>query len=307
MAESDEDSGEESEWVPERVVAEVESPTAKVDARGAREKVAEPVAKDAAAGLSIDELLGLAPGSADGDEKSLLPLAKRQRREQGDASKVSGECGDDGDCDARAVLPAQAEPSPLPPGVEVVAFSVRAHFSMRCKVDLKEICFGIRNAEYNPRANSRCTVRLISKHLGKGTGSPTPIAATAAIYHNGGVRLDLTSGDEASIRPLARRLARMVQKCGHPEAQCHDLRIIHMKCKADLLFPVRLDRLADRWSHHTLYEPDISSKLAFHIERPCCTLQVASTGKVWLVGCTMLADAQLALRRAYPIFREFSH
>merc|ERR550514_33551 len=114
------------------------------------------------------------------------------------------------------------------------------------------------------------------------------------------------SHSEEDVKVGAKRIARLIQKCGHEGAHFSGFAITSLMARADLPFPVRLDQLASSsWRRHALYEPEIYCGCVFRIMKPSLTFQVTAGGKVMVSGTRSVADAQEALRRIYPILIEF--
>ncbi|CAE7250382.1 tbpl2, partial [Symbiodinium pilosum] len=181
----------------------------------------------------------------------------------------------------------------LPPEVSVVLAHSRCHFKLGCELDLKEVSCKLRNAEYNPR---------------KGTGSlhlrlfrPS---ATARIWYHGSVSCSV-KGDLDDTRRAARRITRMIQRCGY-DARCEKFRLTCQHVNADLCFPVRLEALAKKWHRHVLYEPEVHARACFYLQHPRCCVSITSSGKANVFDAPNLEDGQEAIRRVYSIFREFS-
>lgn len=95
------------------------------------------------------------------------------------------------------------------------------------------------------------------------------------------------------------------RKCGYPDATCKSFRLMKQKVKADLFFPVRLEALAQKWSRHVLYVPDVCCAASLYIKHPQCHLQVWHTGKVTAIAENFEAGKE-AIRRVYSLLREFS-
>merc|ERR1719382_1908025 len=96
----------------------------------------------------------------------------------------------------------------------------------------------------------------------------------------------------------------MVQKCGHPEAKFEGFRINGYQGQAKLGFPVRLEAVARKWGRHCMYDPEVAPTLIFYLAEPRATLTVSAAGCV-SIRSAGLDDAREALRKTYPLFREF--
>ncbi|CAE7780894.1 tbpA, partial [Symbiodinium necroappetens] len=141
----------------------------------------------------------------------------------------------------------------LPPDVFPVPFIYVCKFNARCELDLKQIAFGIRHAEYNPRKHSSITVRLFNPRV------------TALIRASGAITLSANAGcaSEDDLKRSAKKLARLIQRCGHDGAKFADFAVTSILCKATLGFPVRLDVLASRFRKNALYEPEFFCSCVF--------------------------------------------
>jgi len=188
------------------------------------------------------------------------------------------------------------EPSmQLPPEVFLRFKGFGAEFSLQCAVDLKAIVFGARHSEYNPRRSPHVVLRLVDPYM------------TVRICQSGKCTVLVAKVTEEQMRSAAKRVTRIVQHCGHPDAKCAGFRIRNLQAFADLRFPVRLETLAEKWRRHVLYEPEVTSWAFFRLQKPKCTIGVSASGKFKISGCIDVEFAQEALKRMYPIFLEFSH
>lgn len=198
---------------------------------------------------------------------------------------------------ADADIPVSDEP--LPEEIEVKLVAMHACFTTKCILDLKVLSMRLRNAELNPRKSTWLVLRLLDPHV------------TAMVAAGGGVKL-LSVGSAAEdpfeevLRHGARRVARLLQRSGYPEAVCEGFRFTSCRAQTDLGFPVRLEALARKWGRHVTYQPDVINSCIFYLQEPRCTFSVKSTGKVIMTGLHSSDAAKVALQKVYPIFREFS-
>mmetsp|Transcript_70303 Transcript_70303/g.170192 ORF Transcript_70303/g.170192 Transcript_70303/m.170192 type:complete len:195 (-) Transcript_70303:109-693(-) len=191
--------------------------------------------------------------------------------------------------------PAPPEPTlALPADVVPIPFLVLARFNLKCELDLKQVAFGIRNAEYNPRKHGSITIRLFDPR-------------TTALLRQTGIATITGKVTEDELKSSAKKVARLVQRCGYEEqVRFADYTVTSMLCSADLRFPVRLDALASRWRRNALYEPEFFSNCVFRCRHPRVTYLVTAGGKVMISGLRKMEDIKEALRRVYPVFQEFS-
>jgi len=241
------------------------------------------------------------PFDAGGDPLSLLPAFEPDSivpvpAPEGD-SKVPCSAARKVPCSAARKRKAEdcahdfPEPSlPLPPDISLRVATLITGFSLRCQVDLKRLAFEARNSEHNPRRAPNTVLRLIQPK------------ATAKVYAQGTVTMHGMI-DEETARQAARRVARIVQTCGHPEAKCAGFAVLNVNARSDLRFAVRLEQFAQHW-HRALYEPESCHMVMIQTRDPHVTLMCAASGKLQL-DAKSLEDAQEALRRSYPAFHEF--
>eukprot|EP00437_Effrenium_voratum_P019224 CAMPEP_0181460114 /NCGR_PEP_ID=MMETSP1110-20121109/33173_1 /TAXON_ID=174948 /ORGANISM="Symbiodinium sp., Strain CCMP421" /LENGTH=217 /DNA_ID=CAMNT_0023584653 /DNA_START=28 /DNA_END=677 /DNA_ORIENTATION=- len=155
----------------------------------------------------------------------------------------------------------------LPDDVVVSLRGSRVHFHLRCQLNVKEVCCKLRNAEYNPRKGvGRLLLRLIQPR------------AHAWIWSEGNVLCTIQGSDD--YQKVARRITRMIQNCGYPDAQCKSFRLVEQSAVADLRFPVRLEALAQKWARHVMYEPEVCCMANFYLKHPRSRVQVWASGKV---------------------------
>eukprot|EP00929_Paragymnodinium_shiwhaense_P064843 TRINITY_DN32542_c0_g1_i1.p1 TRINITY_DN32542_c0_g1~~TRINITY_DN32542_c0_g1_i1.p1 ORF type:complete len:288 (+),score=51.98 TRINITY_DN32542_c0_g1_i1:71-934(+) len=178
----------------------------------------------------------------------------------------------------------------LPDDVSVRPTSMVCSFNLCCAVDLKQICFKIRHAEFNPRKQSAVTLRLIEP------------SCTTLIMPSGKCVIS-GSTDVDTMKQGAKKVARMVQKCSS-DVKFADFRVTSLLCTARLGFPVRLDILAAKWRKHAVYEPEFYSGACFKTLKPKRAYNVTAGGCVNIAGCKTLHEADEALRRIYPVLRD---
>jgi len=184
----------------------------------------------------------------------------------------------------------------LPPEVLLGTPSLHACFHLKCAVDLRKVAMGSRYGEFNPRKRNVLYLRFSDP------------AVVVLVFTEGCVKIQGSRNTEDTIRKLARRVTRIVTKCGHPTAVCADFRFTSAVVFTDFKFPIRLKALAEKWHRHVVYVPDCHSSLVFRLQDPRCSLRVHHTGKVQvsLSGHPGLEAARAALWKVYPLLREFS-
>lgn len=194
-----------------------------------------------------------------------------------------------------SVPPDLPEPTmPLPESAYPAATSMMAHFNLKCELDPKKVAFALRNAEYNPRNHSSIVVRF-----------ERPSRVTALVRERGAVSIAGAYVDEEQLKHTSKKLTRLIQMVGYPDAKFAGYRVASMICKADLGFPVRLEELTTTWPRNAVYEPETYCGCVFKTIKPKNTFLITAGGKVLVLGLTTVAGAKEALRRAYPVFAQF--
>lgn len=214
---------------------------------------------------------------------SRLPL----RRVKGNAAPFLPE-------DAPDDLPLCAEHL-IPEDVRPLPFVMIARFNLKIEVDLKMVAFGVRHAEYNPRKHGSITIRLVNPRC------------TCLLRASGVCSITGSTTDEQVLKHSAKKVARLVQRCGHQQAKFAEWSVVSLLCKVDLGHPVRLDSLTSRWRQFAVYEPEVYSGCIFKLRKPRWTYNITAGGKVMISGTRTVDEATDALRRIYPILGEFQH
>lgn len=258
---------------------------------------------------SVDELLGLLapPQQGGGASSSSAPVpSRRSSRPAGkDSTTLDRRRPAASVANGQDIVGATAEqdepeepdlPDPtmeLPLEVTAVPTVICACFTLRCEVDVKALAFKLRNAEYNPRKQPCVCIRLRDGN-------------TALVRASGKVSL-MGKCNQEDIKLSSKHVARLIQKCGYPEAKFADFKVVNIGCVADVQFPVRLDRLASKWRRNATYEPEIYCGVVFKTKKPKCNYNITSGGKVKIGGCNTLERVTDCLRRIYPVLLEFSN
>eukprot|EP00927_Polykrikos_kofoidii_P037909 TRINITY_DN32113_c0_g1_i1.p1 TRINITY_DN32113_c0_g1~~TRINITY_DN32113_c0_g1_i1.p1 ORF type:complete len:302 (-),score=32.50 TRINITY_DN32113_c0_g1_i1:176-952(-) len=182
----------------------------------------------------------------------------------------------------------------IPEDVRPIPFVMMANFHLKVEVNLKRVAFGIRHAEYNPRKHGSITVRLMNPRT------------TALIRASGSCAITGTMSDPEELKHSGKKVARLVQRCGMA-VKFTEWKVCSLLCKVDLGFPVRLDSLTARYRLFAIYEPETYSGCIFKLRKPRWTYNITAGGKMILTGIKNIQQADDALRRIYPVLREFRH
>lgn len=184
----------------------------------------------------------------------------------------------------------------LPDDVAPVPFAVVAKFKLRCEVDVKKVAFGVRSAEFNPRKHSCVTVRLVNPRA-------TALVRTSGVCSISGAIS--SQADLDTMRFSAKKVARLVQRCGQDEVRFAEYSVSSLLCKVTLHFPVDLRRLAVEYRRFAVYEPETYCGCVFKMAKPKWTYLITAGGRVMISGVRKLEEAWDALRRIYPVLLDF--
>jgi transcription initiation factor TFIID TATA-box-binding protein len=165
-------------------------------------------------------------------------------------------------------------------------------FHLQLNIDLRALAFKVKNAEYNPRKINSCVIRLKSPKC------------TVMIYAMGKV---LVSGAQTyDIAFLAaKKIAKLITKCGFGEGKVTDIRIENMIATGDVKFPIRLEGIANEHRASSSYEPELFCGLVFRLFQPKVSALLFVTGKYTISGAKSEAEAREAFQLIYPVLEKY--
>jgi len=220
-----------------------------------------------------------------------LVVCDASYRNLGDLEQEEGEKRNEGivamKSSALVVLPPVMELT-FSDGVPFKIGTINATFDTACTFDMRQLVTRAKNVEYNSKKYpSACFFKLKNPRL------------TGIVFVHG--RVNLMGGkDLAQTRFAAKKLARLIQRCGYPELRFLNYRVEQILVTVDLGFPVRLSALAAQHRRSTTYEPEISASLFYRApDKVSCTIQCWASGKVMITGAKQLEQAF----EAYEFFR----
>lgn len=239
------------------------------------------------ASVNVDDILG-----------ALLPRERPRERElDGQVTALVTRPRRKGTFMAHSEQELAIEPAvQLPDNVVPHPFAMIATFNLKCEIDAKKVCFGIRQAEFNPRKRSAVTLRMID-----------PVC-TASIRETGSCSMSAKIScpeDEQLIKRNAKKLVRLMQKLGYAEAKCADWKVSSMLFRVPLTFPVNLKRIALEWRRNAVYEPETYCGCIFKLAQPQFTYLITHGGRIIISGCRKIEEAWDATRRIYPVVVEY--
>jgi len=184
-------------------------------------------------------------------------------------------------------MPASAHPSGIIPTLQNIVATV----NLGCKLDLKVIAMGARNAEYNPKRFAAVIMRIREPKT------------TALIFASGKMVCTGAKSEEAS-KLAARKFTRIIQKLGF-SANFKEFKIQNIVGSCDVKFPIRLEGLAYSHGFFCSYEPELFPGLIYRMKEPKVVLLIFVSGKVVLTGAKLREDLFAAFEKIYPVLQEF--
>lgn len=190
----------------------------------------------------------------------------------------------------------ELEPILRPPECTIKIQNVIASCQLKVEVDLKQLVFKCRNAEYNPKKVEALIVRLQ-----KTEKNPR---ATCLIYENG--RMMITGADSPDDAKVAgKKVAKLVQQCGYPDVKFANFTVENLVGVCDFKFPIRLEGVAYEYRAYATYEPEMFAGLVWRHDDPKVTMMVFVTGNVVCTGAKSAEDIAAALDFIYPVLLKY--
>jgi transcription initiation factor TFIID TATA-box-binding protein len=170
-----------------------------------------------------------------------------------------------------------------------VLVNVVSTVNLQCRLDLKKIALGARNAEYNPKRFAAVIMRIRDPKT------------TALIFASGKVVVTGAKTEDAA-RQASKKYARIVQKLGF-EARFTDFRVQNIVASCDVRFPIRLEGLSYSQPAFCSYEPELFPGLIFRMADPKVVLLIFVSGKVVLTGAKNRDQIISAFQKILPVLR----
>ena len=158
-------------------------------------------------------------------------------------------------------------------------------------IDIRDLSFKIRNAEYNPRKVNAIVLRFRYPR------------GTALLYTSGRVVVSGCKSEEDS-RICSKKVAKIVSKSGY-NAGYSNYTIENMICSGDVRFPIRLEMLASEHRADTSYEPELSPGLTYRMHEPKVSMIIYVSGKIVFSGGRSRDMVRDAYERIYPLLYTF--
>jgi transcription initiation factor TFIID TATA-box-binding protein len=160
--------------------------------------------------------------------------------------------------------------------------------NLNCPIDLREIAMSAKNAEYNPRRFISVVIRLRDPRT------------TVLLFRSGKIVI-AGARTEHQTRLGARKVARLIQKLGHPNVTFNDFTISNMVGAADVRFPINLYQFAHDHSQYAEFEPEIFPALIYRMQNLPVVLLIFVNGKVIITGGKHRSDLYTAFEHIYSL------
>ena len=169
--------------------------------------------------------------------------------------------------------------------------NIVATVNLCCKLDLRKIAQGARNAEYNPKRFAAVIMRIREPRT------------TALVFSSG--KLVITGArSEDGAKLAARKYARVIQKLSFP-AKFAEFKIQNMVGSCDVKFPIRLEGLMLMHGQFCSYEPELFPGLIYRMVKPRIVLLIFVSGKVVITGAKTREEIYQGFNNIYPILKSF--
>mmetsp|Transcript_54615 Transcript_54615/g.173490 ORF Transcript_54615/g.173490 Transcript_54615/m.173490 type:complete len:245 (+) Transcript_54615:214-948(+) len=178
-----------------------------------------------------------------------------------------------------------------PSGIVPVLQNIVSTVNLSCKLDLKKIALGARNAEYNPKRFAAVIMRIRDPKT------------TALIFASG--KMVVTGAkSEVLARTAALKYAKIISKLGF-EVDVKDFKIQNIVGSCDVKFPIRLEGLQYTHAKFITYEPELFPGLIYRMLQPKIVLLIFVSGKIVLTGAKYRDEIYEAFENIYPVLTEF--
>ena len=185
----------------------------------------------------------------------------------------------------------QSQMSSITDSITPVLQNIVATVNLCCKLDLRKIAQGARNAEYNPKRFAAVIMRIREPRT------------TALVFSSGKLVITGARSEEAA-KLAARKYARVIQKLSFP-AKFAEFKIQNMVGSCDVKFPIRLEGLMLMHGQFCSYEPELFPGLIYRMVKPRIVLLIFVSGKVVITGAKTREEIYLGFTNIYPILKSF--
>lgn len=174
-----------------------------------------------------------------------------------------------------------------PSGIVPTIQNIVATVNLCCRLDLKAIALGARNAEYNPKRFAAVIIRIRKPRT------------TALIFASGKMVVTGAKSEEDS-KMAAKKYSIIIRRLGYP-VRFTEFKIQNIVSSCDTRFSIRLEGLVLEHSNYSSYEPEIFPGLIYRMVKPKIVLLVFVSGKVVLTGAKHRDEVYQAFENIYPV------
>ncbi|KAI5191172.1 transcription initiation factor TFIID TATA-box-binding protein [Nematocida sp. AWRm77] len=178
-------------------------------------------------------------------------------------------------------------PSGLIPTIQNIVATV----NLCCRLDLKAIALGARNAEYNPKRFAAVIIRIRKPRT------------TALIFASGKMVVTGAKSEEDS-KMAAKKYSIIIRRLGYP-VRFTEFKIQNIVSSCDTRFSIRLEGLVFGHSNYSSYEPELFPGLIYRMVKPKIVLLVFVSGKVVLTGAKHREEIYQAFENIYPVLKQY--
>lgn len=184
-------------------------------------------------------------------------------------------------------LPEKKTP-PLPTLQNIVSTA-----NLGCKLDLRKIALGCRNAEYNPKRFAAVIMRIREPK-------------TTALVFSSGKMVCTGAKSEEQSQDAAIKYTKSIKKLGF-DVRMTEFKVQNIVGSCDVEFPISLENIStSNHQNYSNYEPEIFPGLIYKMAQPKIVLLIFASGKIVLTGAKKKEDIQTAYNNIYPVLKQFS-
>ncbi len=109
----------------------------------------------------------------------------------------------------------------------------------------------------------------------------------------------------ADAAQAVRKAAKLLNLAGYKDVKISEFKVENIVASTDVLFPVRLENLANEWKTFTSYEPEIFPGLVFRMHEPKMAVLIFVSGKVVFTGARDEGEVKKAFEKIYVVLDKF--
>lgn len=186
-------------------------------------------------------------------------------------------------------VPEEAPAEENEPEIDIVISNVVCAFSVRYKLNLKEIALNGANVEFK-KENGMVTMKLRKPQTTASIWSSGKITCTGATSEEHvsidsffvfDYNISLFSLLQAKI--AARRYARVLQKLNF-RVRFQNYRVVNVLGTCRMPFAIKIVQFSEKYKKEASYEPELHPGVTYNLQNPTATLKIFSTGSMTVTG-----------------------